>query len=143
MSQDPSPHPATPASGLITDEDLQRLLGRAQRMVAIAGVALALVFTFTMGWQSGLLEVAGAVISWTGILEWRKLAQLVSSTLDNQKPQRPMGRTLVMFFVRLGVVGAILYVSLRCLHGSVYALIAGIGLAIAALSIEGFRLLRN
>jgi hypothetical protein len=143
MSQDPSPHSAAPGAGLISDEDLQLLLRRAQRMVAIAGVALALVFTFTMGWQSGLLEAAGAVISWTGILEWRKLAQLVSSTLDNQKPQRPMGRTLVMFFARLGVVGAILYVSLRCLHGSVYALIAGIGLAIAALSIEGFRLLRN
>jgi hypothetical protein len=143
MSQDPSPHSAAPGASLISDEDLQRLLRRAQRMVAIAGVALALVFTFTMGWQSGLLEAAGAVISWTGILEWRKLAQLVSSTLDNRKPQRPMGRTLVMFFVRLGVVGAILYVSLRCLHGSVYALIAGIGLAIAALTIEAVRLLRN
>jgi hypothetical protein len=96
-----------------------------------------------MGWQSGLLEVAGASISYTGLLEWRTLARIVSSTLTDGQPARPMGRTLVMFFIRLGVVGAILYVSLRCLHGSVYALIAGIGLAVAALTIEAVRLLRN
>jgi hypothetical protein len=135
--------PRAQGAALLTDEDVQQLLRRALRTVAIAGVALALVFTFTLGWQSGLEELAGAAISFTGIREWRTLARLVSSTLDNQKPQRPMGRTLVMFFVRLAFVGAILYVSLRCLHGNVYALIAGIGLAIAALSIEAFRLLRN
>jgi hypothetical protein len=139
----PPGDPASPAAGQITDEDLQHLLGRAQRIVVIAGVALALVFTFTMGWQSGLLEVAGAIISYTGIREWRTLARLVSATLTDPQTPRPMGRTLVMFFVRLGIVGVILYVSLRCLHGSVYALIAGIGLAVAALTIEAFRLLRN
>ncbi|HTV15055.1 MAG TPA: ATP synthase subunit I [Acidobacteriaceae bacterium] len=137
-----SPDPATSA-GQMTDADLENLLRRALRTVIVAGVALALVFTFTMGWQSGLLELAGAAISYTGIREWRTLSRLVSATMDNQKPQRPMGRTLVLFFVRLGFVGVILYVSLRCLHGSVYALIAGIGLAIAALSIEAFRLLRT
>lgn len=137
------PSPATPAPGTMTDSDLEQLLRNALRIVVVAGIAVALVFTFTMGWQSGLLELAGAAISWTGIREWRTLSRLVSATLDNQKPQSPMGRTLVMFFVRLAFVGAILYVSLRCLHGSVYALIAGIGLAVAALSIEAFRLLRR
>jgi hypothetical protein len=142
-TSDPPPQPATSGASVFSDTDLQQLLHRALRIVMIAGVALALIFTFTMGWQSGLLELAGAAISYTGLREWRTLARLVSATLDNQKPQRPMGRTLVMFFVRLGFVGAILYVSLKCLHGSVYALVAGIGLAIVALSIEAFRLLRN
>lgn len=135
--------PATNAAGQMTDADLEGLLRRALRIVIVAGIALALVFTFTMGWKSGLLELAGAAISYTGIREWRTLSRLVSATMDNQKPQRPMGRTVVLFFVRLGFVGVILYVSLRCLHGSVYALVAGIGLAIAALSIEAFRLLRT
>lgn len=138
-----SPGPLTDSSGLITDEGLQQLLRRAQRIVAILGILLALVFTFTMGWQSGLLELAGAAISWTGILEWRTLARVVSSTLTQQQGPHPVGRTMVMFFVRLAVVGAILYVSLKCLHGSVYALIAGIALAVAALSVEALRLLRN
>jgi hypothetical protein len=119
------------------------MLRRALRTVVVLGLALFLVFTFTMGWQTGLLELAGALISYTGIREWRNLALAVFAKLDNQQSARPMGRTLVMFFLRLGVVAAILYVSLRCLHGSVYALVAGIGLAVVALSFEALRLLRN
>jgi hypothetical protein len=139
----PGTDPALSSAGSLTDDDLQHLLRRAQRTVLILGLLLLLVFTFTMGWQSGLLELAGAAISWTGFIEWRTLARLVSSTLEPHPPARPMGRTLVMFFLRLAMVGAILYVSLRCLHGSVYALVAGIGLAIVALTVEAIRLLRQ
>jgi hypothetical protein len=109
----------------------------------ILGVLLFLVFTFTLGWRSGLLELAGALISYTGIREWRNLAMAVFAKIDNDQTARPMGRTLVMFFLRLGIVAAILYVSLKCLNGSVYALVAGIGLAVVALSFEALRLLRN
>ncbi len=135
--------PAANLATSMTDDDLRELLRRALRTVVVLGLALFLVFTFTMGWQTGLLELAGALISYTGIREWRNLALAVFAKLDNQQSARPMGRTLVMFFLRLGVVAAILYVSLRCLHGSVYALVAGIGLAVVALSFEALRLLRN
>lgn len=141
MSPDPDAAPG--GMGAMTDDDFREMIRRALRTVLILGPVLFLVFTFTLGWQSGLMEVAGAVISWTGIREWRSLALTVFSKLDNQLPARPLGRTLVTFFLRLAVVGAILYVSLRCLTGSVYALIAGIGLAVVALSIEAVRLLRN
>lgn len=135
--------PAANLAASMTDDDLREMLRRALRTVVVLGLALFLVFTFTMGWQTGLLELAGALISYTGIREWRNLALAVFAKLDNQQTARPMGRTLVMFFLRLGVVAAILYVSLRCLHGSVYALVAGIGLAVVALSFEALRLLRN
>lgn len=135
--------PSLNAAASMSDEDLQQLLRRAIRTVVILALLLFVVFTWTMGWQSGLLEIAGAVISYTGIREWRTLARIVSSTLDNQPAPRPMGRTLVMFFLRLAVMGAILYVSLRYLNGSVYALLAGIMLAVVALTIEALRLLRQ
>lgn len=127
----------------MTDDDLREMLRRALQTVLILALVLFLVFTFTLGWQTGLLELAGALISYTGIREWRNLALAIFARLDNQQTARPMGRTLVMFFLRLGMVAAILYVSLKCLHGSVYALVAGIGLAVVALSIEAIRLLRN
>jgi hypothetical protein len=139
----PENGPVSNLAGAMTDEDLREMLRRALRTVVILALILFLVFTFTLGWQSGLLELAGALISYTGIREWRNLALLVFAKLDNQQPARPTGRTLVMFFLRLGVVAAILYASLRCLNGSVYALIAGIGLAVVALSFEALRLLRN
>jgi hypothetical protein len=127
----------------MTDDDLRQMLRRALRTVLILALVLFVLFTLTLGWQSGLLSLAGAVISWTGIREWSNLSLAIFARMDNQQAPRPMGRTLVMFFLRLGMVAAILYVSLKCLHGSVYALVAGIGLAVVALSIEAIRLLRN
>jgi small-conductance mechanosensitive channel len=141
MSPDsqPLPNAQTP----ISDDDLRRMMRRALRHVAILSVVVAAVLTFAMGWRSGLMFVAGAVISFTGIWEWRSLALAIFARLDNQEHVRPMGRTLVMFFLRLGVAVAILYASLRWLNGSAYALLAGLGLAILALSFEALRLLRG
>lgn len=127
----------------MTDDDLQQMLRRTLRLVVILGVLLAIVFTITLGWQSGLLELAGAVISYTGIREYRTLSMTIFAQLDQQKPPRPVGRTFVMFFLRLAGVGLILYVSLKCLNGTVYALVAGIGLAVVALSWEALRQLRG
>jgi hypothetical protein len=126
----------------MTDADLQAMLRRALRTVAVLGLALGAIFTFAKGWQSGVLALVGAAISFTGIYEWQRLAVAIFSRIDNQQAPRPLGRTLVMFFLRLGAVAAALYVSLKCLHGSVYALVAGIGLAVVALSIQAVRLLR-
>jgi hypothetical protein len=139
----PGSSPASSPSGSLTDEALQEALQRSVRTVIILGLVLFFVFTFTLGWQSGLLELAWAFISYTGIREWRSLARAVSATLGAQAAPSPMGRTLVMFFLRLLVVAAVLYASLKCLNGSVYALVAGIGLAVVALSFEALRLLRN
>ncbi len=135
--------PLPNAQAPISDDDFRRLMYRALRNVAILSVVLAAVLTFVMGWRSGLMFVAGAAISFTGIWEWRGLGLAIFARLDNQQHVRPMGRTLVMFFLRLGMAAVILYVSLRCLHGSVYALLAGLGLAILALSLEALRLLRG
>jgi hypothetical protein len=139
----PENGPVSSVANAMTDQDLREMLSRALRMVVLLGVLLFLVFTFTLGWRSGLLELAGALISYTGIREWRSLTMAIFSKLDNDQTARPMGRTLVMFFLRLGMVAAVLYVSLKCLNGSVYALVAGIGLAVVALSFEALRLLRN
>lgn len=127
----------------LSDADLQAMLRRALRLVIILTLLLAAGCAIALGWQSGVLALVGGAISWTGIREWRNLSTVVFARMDNQQPPRPTGRTLVMFFLRLGVVAAVLYVSLRCLHGSVYALVAGIGLAVVALSFEALRLLRG
>jgi len=50
---------------------------------------------------------------------------------------------LAGFFVRLAIALGLLYGSLKFLHGSVYALIAGLALGVLALLFEGLRLLKN
>ena len=58
--------------------------------------------------------------------------------------RRPsIGFALFGFFLRLFVVVAVLYVSLRYLNGSALALVAGLAMGVFALTVEGLRLLRS
>jgi hypothetical protein len=129
-----------------TDQDLQTVLNRAMRSVIIATLVGIPIIWVGWGWQSMLLFLIGGAIAATGILEWRQLMAAVLVRLDEptqgSKP-RPFGPVLFWFFVRLAAVAGVLYVSLRSLDGKVAALIVGIALALAALFIEAFRLLRG
>ena len=54
-----------------------------------------------------------------------------------------IGFAVAGFAARLLVVMAVLYASLRYLHGSVPALAAGLAMGVVALTAEGIRLLRS
>ena len=125
-----------------TDADLKTALRRAFKTNVIVGAALAVVFAFIYGWQTGALLLAGTVISATGLWEWQRLVAFINARLDNQKTAGA-GRVLTTFFLRLLLAGGILYGSLRCLHGSVYALIAGLVLGIFTLTVEAVRMIRS
>jgi len=125
-----------------TDADLKAALRRAFKMTAIIGIVLAVVLAFVYGWQTGALLFAGTVISATGLWEWQRLVAFINARLDNQKAAGA-GRVLSTFFLRLLLAGGILYVSLKCFHGSVYALVAGLALGIFALTVEAVRMIRS
>ncbi|WP_158748140.1 ATP synthase subunit I [Acidobacterium sp. S8] len=125
-----------------SDADLKIALRRATQGTAIAGVVLAIVLTVLRGWQTGILLLAGAVISVTGLWEWQRLVVFINAKLDKQ--QGPgAARVMTTFFLRLLFAGGILYVSLKCLHGSVYALVGGLGLGIFFLTVEAVRMIRS
>jgi ATP synthase I chain len=126
-----------------TDADLKAALRRALRTCAAMAVILFGFFAFTGGWRVGLISLGGAVVSFTGIYEWQQLIDFVNARLDNQKPPRSTARVAIMFFLRLGFAAAVVYVSLKCSRGTPYALIAGLGLAVLALTIEAVRLIRS
>ncbi len=125
-----------------TDADLRASMHRAMRTVIIFGVLGAIALTVGAGWQTAALFVAGAIVSITGLYEWQQLIAVINAKLDHQQTPRATGFTVTMFVLRLGIAGLILYVSLRCFHGSVYALLAGLGLAVIALTVEALRMLR-
>jgi hypothetical protein len=132
--------------GDFSEEELKSTLGRALRMVGIlAAVGIPVVWFAAGGarWQSVLLFLVGALIAATGIYEWQRLMMAVLSRFNQGGRARPLGAVLLWFFLRLALAAVVLYVSLRSLHGSVYALCAGLGLAVIALMIEAMRLLRS
>ena len=126
----------------LTDADFKRTVWSALRLMAVFTVVAAPIVWWKMGWQSALLLVVGALISGSGLFEWLRLMTAVMVRMDGGEKARPMGLVLMGFFLRLGLTVAVLYVSLKLLNGSVYALAAGLALGVFALSIEGLRLIK-
>jgi hypothetical protein len=126
----------------LTDADFKRTVWSALRLMAIFTVVAVPIVWWKMGWQSALLLVVGALISGSGLFEWLRLMTAVMVRMDGGEKARPMGLVLMGFFLRLGLTVAVLYVSLKLLNGSVYALAAGLALGVFALSIEGLRLIK-
>jgi hypothetical protein len=126
----------------LTDADFKRTVWSALRLMAVFTVVAAPIVWWKMGWQSALLLAVGALISGSGLFEWLRLMTAVMVRMDGGEKARPMGLVLMGFFLRLGLTVAVLYVSLKVLNGSVYALAAGLALGVFALSIEGLRLIK-
>ena len=138
----PMTEPEASTFGDFTEHDLKATLSHALRWVAILGVAGIAVTWIAAGWQSAVLFLVGAAIAATGLYESQRLMLAVLSRFNEGRQGKPVAGVLVWFFLRLILAGVVLYVSLRSLEGSVYALCAGLGLAVVALTIESIRLLR-
>ena len=137
--------PDPPQGGLsdFTEQDLKTTLTRALRWVGVLGVIGIAAVWLAAGWRSAVLFAVGAAIAATGLYESKRLMLAVLSRFNNDRQAKPIAGVLVWFFLRLILAGVVLYVSLRSLEGSVYALCAGLGLAVVALTIESIRLLRD
>jgi hypothetical protein len=125
-----------------TDEDFKRTIQRALRLVVVVTVVVAPLLWWKLGWQSAVLLVVGAAISGSGLYEWLRLMTAVMVRMDAGAKARPMGMVLLGFFVRLGLTVVLLYVSLKVLNGSVYALAGGLALGVFSLTVEGLRLMK-
>ena len=125
-----------------SDADFKRTMRSALRLLAVITVVAAPLVWWKVGWQSAALLLVGAAISGSGLWEWLRLMTAVMVRMDEGAKARPMGMVLFGFFLRLGLTVVLLYVSLRILNGSVYALAAGLALGVFALTVEGLRLMK-
>ncbi len=138
-----TPNPAENPFLTFNDADLSAALLRAIRNVGLLTLIGLPTIWIISGLQSAALFLVGAAISAGGIYESRRLIRVVNARLDNQLSSRSTSLVIAMFFLRLLIAGGALYVSLRWLNGAVYSIIAGLALAIVALSIEAVLLTRN
>lgn len=126
----------------LTDEMVRQAILRALKvLIAITVIAVPLVW-WKFGWSTATLLLIGAAVSGSGLWEWKRVMMAVAASMDMGGAGRPMGRVLAGFFLRLGLTFVVLYVSLKYLDGSVYALIAGLGLGVFALTFEALKLLK-
>jgi hypothetical protein len=127
----------------MTDADLAALLGRAMRITAVLGAAIALVLWPMLGWGSGALFAVGAAISVGSIFEWGRLIKLFNAKLDQKKTPGGAGLVVSLFLLRLVLFAGAIYGSLKCFQGSPIVLLCGLGLAVVGLVWEALKLIRG
>lgn len=125
-----------------SDADFRLVMLRSLRLMAIVTVIAVPLIWWKLGWQTAALLAVGVAISGSGLWEWLRLMTAVMVRMDGGGKARPMGLVLAGFFLRLGGAIAVLYVSLRFLNGSVYALAAGLGMGVFALSFEALKMVK-
>ncbi len=137
-----TPEPSRWTAGL-SDQDLRSTMLAALRLLAVMTVVVLAAFWLKAGWRSGLLVIIGAGISAASLWEWMRLMTVMNLAMDGGDNPRPMGMVLTGFFLRLGLTLVVLYVSLKYLHGTVFALAAGLGLGVLSLTVEALKLMNR
>ncbi|MFZ1084864.1 MAG: hypothetical protein WAN35_07865 [Terracidiphilus sp.] len=127
----------------LTFADLDAMLRRALRNTLILGAVAALLVGVGAGWPSGALLGTGAVISAASIWEWQRLVRVINARMEKQKTPTSAPVVVLFFVFRLTVFAGVIYGSLKCFHGSIAALLFGLGLAVLAIAWEALRLLRD
>ena len=127
----------------ISEEEQQALLQRAIRKTLILGLLSSLAVLIGSGWRSAAMLLTGTLISAASIWEWLRLVRLINAKLDRQKSPRSAPVVVLFFVLRLTVFAGVIYGSLKCFHGSVVALLCGLGLAALTIGWEVIALLRD
>jgi len=127
----------------LTDAALEALLKRAIRDTLILGLIPTVALLIASGWRNAAMLAVGALISAASILEWQRLIRLINAKLDSEKAPRSALLVVTLFLLRLMVFAGAIYGSLKCIQGSVIALLCGLGLAVLATAWEALRLLKD
>ena len=127
----------------LSEADLDALLKRSVRNTAILGLIPAIVVLIASGWRNAAMLMTGALISAASLLEWQRLARLMTARMKRRQAPRGAILAVVFFLVRLMIFAAAIYGSLKCFQGSVIALVCGLSLAVVTLMWEALRMLRN
>jgi ATP synthase I chain len=127
----------------LTDQDFRDTMLRSLRLLAVLAAFATVFFWLKFNRGSAVLLVVGAAISAASLWEWLRLMTAVNQQMDAGATPRPMGLILTGFFLRLGLTVVILYASLKYLHGTAFALAAGLGLGVLSLTIESLRLMKR
>lgn len=104
---------------------------RVLRLTAILGAAASVAVLAKWGWRDGLGFLVGAVLSYFSFQSWMRLAEALGGS--GKAPATGSGLFLALRYVLIGVA---IYVMIKGLGSAPAALIAGLLVSFAALSVE-------
>jgi hypothetical protein len=125
----------------LSDKAAQELLRKALRNTLIVGLLGSVAVWVGSGWRNAAMLMTGTLISAASILEWQRLAKVISAALDLDRIPRNAPGVVVFFVLRLTLYAGAIYGSLKCFQGSIVPLLCGLGLAALAILWQAIRLL--
>jgi hypothetical protein len=125
----------------LSDKAAQELLRKALRNTLIVGVLGSVAVWVGSGWRNAAMLLTGTLISAASIMEWQRLAKVISAALDQDRIPRNATGVVVFFVLRLTLYAGAIYGSLKCFQGSIVPLLCGLGLAALAILWQAIRLL--
>jgi hypothetical protein len=126
-----------------THENLESLFKRVLGNILILGLLSAMAVLIGSGWRNAAMLAVGAAISAASIMEWRRMVRAINARLDMQKTATNAYAVALFFVLKLILFAVVIYVSLKYIQGSVWALLYGLGLAVLTIGWEGIRLIRD
>jgi hypothetical protein len=127
----------------LTHDDLDAMLRRALTITLILGAIASIIVLIGSGWRNAAMLLTGTLISAASIFEWQRLIRVINARMDKNRAPAGAGIVVLFFVLRLTLFAGVIYVSLKCFHGSVLALLCGLCLAILTIGYEAIRLLRD
>lgn len=138
-----TPQPPTHPFAPLSDDAARATLAAAIRWALLITLLGALAIWISTNWHNAAMFAVGGTISAASLYEWLRLMRLLMDHQDQNKSGSGAGLVVAFFFLRLLFFAAAIYGSLKWIEGSVFALLAGLALAVVLLAWQALRLLRG
>lgn len=112
-------------------------LARIQRNAVVLGVAGVVAFLLFAGWRNAAGFACGAVISHYNFQLWKRIA----SAVGEQGGKPPTDAKAVLLGARYLLIGGLVFVTIKVLDVSLWAVLEGLLVTVAALMVELVRYL--
>lgn len=128
--------PAATAPNPVADKFFAGVLSRIRRVAVVLGAIGAICIWVIYGPAIGLGFIAGCVISYVNFV-WleRVISAVADRVTETGNPAQSKG-VVVRFLLRYGFIAIACFVILLCFKSSVYGLLGGLFLTVAAILCE-------
>lgn len=137
------PQPSLHPLALLSDEAARATLAATMRWTLLTTLLGATAIWLSTNWRNAAMFAVGGSISAASIYEWLRLMRLLMDHQDQKRTGSGASLVVAFFFLRLLFFAAAIYGSLKWIEGSIFALLAGLALAVILLAWQALRLLRN
>jgi hypothetical protein len=111
-------------------------LERIRRCMAVIGAVATIVVWPVVGWRTAIGVLLGSAIAWVNFLWLEQAVAALADRVTRTGRKQGSGAVVARFLLRYALVGFAAYVIFRVSRASLYGLLGGLFLTVAAILCE-------